>query len=543
MYIPGKIKYAVAFLLAIAISDFSIAQETVFSLFKTNDAKADQYFRDGQYKKAIELYNKHPEKQGDDDICLQLARAYHYVNDPVQADVWFKEVIGREKTLPVADMYLYAETLSALKSYDQAIEWYSLYLKKDPSDPRTIKKIWQLRNRKYLYEDSVHYTVKSLAINSLSGEFGAVPYQDGIIFISNRKRRSFIHSTDANGESFYKVYYSKRVTDTLQGPVTSRYDEPSLFCRELRAAFHEGPVTLYDYQNRMLYTATSSQKEKNKRVLQLYFAEQKDGKWRIVEPFPFNSTEYSIQDAAISKDEKTLYFSSDMKGGMGKKDLYRSTRVNNQWTKPVNLGEAINTSGDESLPFIDENNTLYFSSNGHAGLGGIDIFKAPVVENGFGEVTNIGYPVNTNFDDFGIYLEDEGTHGFFTSNRQNRNDDIYELDIDLQSYPLVVKGVLKYKEESWKDSTELKIFSHAQLYLIDNFKNASVSTTSTSDMGTFSLTVPYSSQYRIKVVDTRTGDEMFVGLELSKRKVTENIYEIVVVKNAFKGVVNPKTVK
>ena len=113
----------------------------------------------------------------------------------------------------------------------------------------------------------------------------------------------------------------------------------------------------------------------------------------------------------------------------------------------------------------------------------------------------------------------------------------------MQTYPLVVKGVLKYKAESWRDSSELRIFPNAQLSLIDNHRNIAVGQATTDADGAFLLTVPYSSQYRIKVVDPRSGDEVSVGLELSKRKAAENIYEIVVVKNAFKSTTQPGLIK
>ncbi|HEY9007119.1 MAG TPA: tetratricopeptide repeat protein [Ohtaekwangia sp.] len=536
MNLYAVIKYTGLIFVAMAATHLSFGQETVFSIFKTSSSQADEYFRQEQYKKAIELYRALP--QHDNEVCLQLARAYYRIHQPEEAGMWYRQALALEQPLPPTDMYQYAEILCTLKQYDQAIGWYQKYLKANPSDPIAIRKIWRLKNRAYLYEDSIHYTVKRMDINSPSGELAAVPYNRGIVFVSNRPQKGMILHARNNADPLYRVYYSKRVTDTLQGQISIRYETPARYCHELHAALQEGPVTFYG-EHRMLYIASGiSARKKGKQTLQLYFAELREGRWTITGSFPYNSTEYSITDAAITPDEKTLYFSSDMRGGAGGKDLYKSTFVNNQWTKPVNLGETINTSGDECFPFTDAGNTLYFASNGHPGLGGLDVFKAAVIPSGFGEVTNIGYPVNTNADDFGIYLDESGTHGFLTSNRLNNNDDVYELAIDLQNYPLVIAGILKYKEESWKDSTELKLFPHAQLLLIDNLRNISVGTASTDETGAFTLTIPYSSQYRIKVIDRQSGEEVFVGLELSKRKTTENRYEMVVVKNSFKRITN-----
>ena len=544
MDIPVKSKYGILLFLTIMLSHISLAQETVFSIFKTNVDKADEYYREKNYKKAMDLYKASLKKGSDDEISLQIARSYFYMNQPAEAVQWFRLVTEKEQALQVADMYIYAEALCAAKQYDQAIEWYTRYQKKNPSDPIAIKKIWQLRNREFLYEDSIHYTVRPLDINTLSGEFGAVPYEDGLLFISNRNRKGFINNASSDREPFYRVYFSKSISDTTHLGSSVYYSKPVLFCRELNARFHEGAAAIYG-PDKMLYTSTGtpSSKDKAKRTLQLNFAEQKNGLWSITQSFPFNSNEYSITDPVMSKDQKSLYFSSDMKGGMGGKDIYRSDFVNGRWSKPVNLGEIVNTAGDESSPFTDASGILYFASNGHAGLGGLDIFKIPVSDTNTGEVTNLGYPVNTHADDFGIYLDDDGTHGFFTSNRANGNDDIYELDMDMQTYPLVIKGVLKYKAESWKDSSEIKIFPNAQLSLLDNHRNIVVGQTVSDGTGAFLLTIPYSSQYRIKVTDPRSGDEVLVGLELSKRKIAENIYEIVVVKNAFKSTIQSGLIK
>lgn len=543
MDIPVKSKYGVLLFLTIMLSHLSLAQETVFSIFKTSADKADEYFREKNYRKAIDLYKTTLKKRSDDEIYLQIARCYFYLNRPAEAVQWYGQLTEKEQALSVADMYIYAESLSATKQYDRAVEWYTRYQKKNPSDPLIMRKIWQLRNREFLYEDSIHYTVRLLNINTPSGEFGAVPYEDGLIFISNRQRKGFIKSAGANDQSFYRVYFSESISDTTHHQRVYN-GNPALFCRELNARFHEGSIAIYD-RDKMLYTSTgtSSIKDKTKRTLQLQFCERKNGLWSITQSFPYNSNEYSITDPVMSKDQKTLYFSSDMKGGAGGKDIYRSDFVNGRWSKPVNLGESINTAGDELSPFIDFNNILYFASNGHAGLGGLDIFKAAITDINTPEVTNLGYPINTHADDFGIYLDDDGTQGYFTSNRANGNDDIYELKIDMQTYPLVVKGVLKYKAESWRDSSELRIFPNAQLSLIDNHRNIAVGQTTTDADGAFLLTVPYSSQYRIKVVDPRSGDEVSVGLELSKRKAAENIYEIVVVKNAFRSTTQPGLIK
>jgi hypothetical protein len=224
-----------------------------------------------------------------------------------------------------------------------------------------------------------------------------------------------------------------------------------------------------------------------------------------------------------------------MKGGFGGKDIYRSELVNNHWTKPVNLGDVINTPHDELYPYLNAN-ALYFSSNGHPGLGGLDIFKADGGRDGFMEPQNLGYPLNTNFDDFGIVIEGSTNHGYFSSNRKNGgyNDDVYEFEMDLQTYPLEITGVMKFKEENWSDSVELKIMPHAKVFLIDNERNLTVYENTCDVDGNFSIVIPYYSKYKLRVVG-QDNDENIVSLEIPKYKKEHGNHEIVVVKDLFKS--------
>ena len=133
--------------------------------------------------------------------------------------------------------------------------------------------------------------------------------------------------------------------------------------------------------------------------------------------FRYNSQEYSLSHPSISTDGQTLYFVSDMPGGFGGQDLYKCLWSKTGWSRPQNLGDKINTTGNETAPFIHNNQALYFASDGHAGFGGLDVFKILMVNKKVVEIQNIGYPVNTPFDDFGLILNQEGTHGYFASNR------------------------------------------------------------------------------------------------------------------------------
>ena len=152
------------------------------------------------------------------------------------------------------------------------------------------------------------------------------------------------------------------------------------------------------------------------------------------------------------------------------------------------------------------------------------------------EPHNLGYPLNTNFDDFGIVIEGSGNHGYFSSNRKKGgyNDDVYEFEMDLQTYPLQINGVMKFKEENWSDSVELKIMPHAKVFLIDNERNLTVYENTCDIEGNFSIVIPYYSKYKLRVVG-QDNDENIVSLEIPKYKKEHGKHEIVVVKDIFKA--------
>ena len=509
------------------------AQETVFSLFKNNLTRADQYAAEKKYMQAITLYKTLVDNSSEGEIELKIARSYYYTNKPEEVCDWYARSLSKNSTLADPDIYLFAESLSATGQYEKAMDWYNQYEKnRKTKDPLVVKKIWRLQNREYLYEDSVHYTITPLSINSNANELSALSTSDGIIFLSNRNGNGISNGGDAT--SFYKLYSSKIIVDTLNGVPHNNLDKPKRFSKTLEGSYHEGPISLYADSKRLVYTATGEPSEKNKNIqtLQLFFAEFQKGSWKTIGAFPFNSTEYSITDPALSEDELSLYFSSDMPGGHGGKDLYKSVFKNKAWTKPYNLGETVNTPGNETFPFISEG-TLYFTSTGHPGLGGMDIFKTSFQQDGFGDVVNMGYPINTNFDDFALTLNKRGVEGYISSNRNKDNDDMFALTIDMQTFPLTIECTVKYKEDNWNDSTDLKILPEAQLFLIDNRNYKVIQSTVADANGKFILTIPYFSQYKIKVLNSIAGDEVLVSLDISKSRNAGSQFEIVVVKNKY----------
>lgn len=512
-----------------------ICQETVFSLFKNDLKLADEYVADKRYENALALYLKVAKKDKQPQgTQLKIARCYYGLKQYHQAIFAYEQYAEKYSPLPLSDVYSLAEACASTKNYEKAIAWYRNYLAERPGAPDVLKKLWQLQNIHYLYEDSLHLTIRPVALNTDYGELCATFYNGGIVFMSNRKVVQVIDNIDASSNAaFYKLYHSTILQDTATDSGL-QYGAPSLF-KTPTPKLHEGPAIFYNHEKHMVYVSSSEEAGSGGRTLQLFFAAQEDGKWKSTGAFPYNSTHYSITDPTISEDGKVLYFSADMEGGQGGKDLYRSEYINNKWTQPTNLGEQINTPHDDVFPYLHQNKVLYFSSNGHPGLGGLDLFKASITAEGFGEITNLGYPLNTHHDEFGIVLDSTNVQGYLTSNRKQGglNDDLYAFEMDVQAYPLIVSGVVRYKEFNWSDSSQLKPLAHARLNLVDNMLNTSIYETHTDSLGHFVLHIPYFSQYKIHIIG-EDHEENIVSFEIPKHRKADNEHEIVVVKDPLK---------
>lgn len=522
-----KLSY-IALIFVLMSSSPAFSQETVFALLKSDKKRADQYFREKNYESALLYYSSASRRRFNSTLALQIAESSFHLKKYKQAVQAYEEYLKSNSTPPQSSLFQLAESYASLGDYTNAVRYYREYLAKHGDDPIVLKKIWRINNLKFLYEDSAHFAVRSVSLNSSEGDINIQPYQNGFLFLSNRKELRVVEKLDAStSKPFFKMYYSRTVADsTVSG---MRFGKAARFTKTAGFKFHVGPFAFYLHQTRMVVTKLGKQSG-------LVFAERKGNDWVVRSEFPFNSNKYSITDPSMNEAGTVLYFSSDMPGGFGGKDIYRSTLINGQWSKPVNLGDLINTPYNEVSPHLHRNNTLYFSSDGQPGIGGLDIFKADILVDGFEEPKNIGYPLNSKLDDFGVTLDSTGRKGFFASNRNGGgfNDDLYEFEMDLQPYPLVIKGTLRYKEHSWNDSSALTNFGRAKLYVIDAIKNVVVFEQTTDEHGKFAINIPHFSMYKIRVIG-EDQHENIVSLALPKYLEEQSDHDIVVVKDAFRN--------
>ncbi|MCU0440204.1 MAG: OmpA family protein [Raineya sp.] len=390
---------------------------------------ADKGFSSFHYAEAIKHYEsilaKNPE---DADSEEKLAESYRQINDTKNAEKWYAKVAQRAGSKPIAKLY-YAEALANEKRYEEAKTWYSKYAQEMASDSRGNNFVnFYTQEMGNLEKSAGDYTIDKAPFNSSTGsDFSPAFMGDKIVFCSNR------HSA-SNGLRKDEFKWTK--TSFLDLYVVDKNGNVEVFNKKLNSRYHEGPVAFFKDYNKVVFTRNNyfegKYKESSEGVnkLKMFFAEKtEDGSWGNVTSFPYNSDEYSVGHPTLSPDGQILYFASDMPGGLGETDIYMCKLENGVWGKPVNMGKGINTEGKEEFPFMDSKGHLFFSSTGHGGFGGLDIFFAENVNGQFEKPTNVGVPLNSSQDDFGIIVDETGMAGYLSSDRASAaaQDDIYKF--------------------------------------------------------------------------------------------------------------------
>lgn len=390
-----------------------------------NTRKADQHFDRLEYVKAAEEYEKLVERnRADEYVYQQLATSYYLINNTEKAEPYFREIANDTQDPEV--LYNYAQTLKSNGKAEDSNRWMKRFAEMAPSDSRAIE---FKNNPNYipkLLEKGERY--KADLIGELASDytdFGGTILNDEFYFTSSRNTSRRKHGmTDEAFLDIYKATYTDGIiTDVtvLKGDVNTKYHEAIV-------SFSPDGTRMY-FDRNAFYRGKFQKDDDGVNQLNIYYASLVDGTWKDVQPVPFNNTEYSVGHPSVSPDGKTLYFVSDMPGGFGDSDIYRvSINDDGSFGEPENLGRGINTEGKEVFPSVDSNGVLYFSSNGHLGLGGLDVFSAEAQGNGFGKPTNLGSPVNSLKDDFAFKYYPDSEIGFVSSNRTGNIDNIYRVE-------------------------------------------------------------------------------------------------------------------
>lgn len=409
----------------------------VFAWSQSRLTRANNALRELDYMTAIVLYQQILEKEDSPEAMVNLAECYRKINDPENAERWYAQVVQLPQAKAIHRLY-YGMMLQTNGKCDQAKTWFAMYLQENPDDARAqfLAKSCD-RQSELLLKGKDIYTVQNLPFNSNLDDFSPAVVGNTMIFASDRDMGTVIKRTSLwTGNPFselYRVHFSQNGSQ----PGDFQYVRPEKYSNTLSTRFHEAAVAVSADEKTIYFTRNSFADGKTSRSedglvkLKIFSGSwnEASGDWKDVQSLPFNSDEYHVAHPSLSADGQQLYFSSNMQGGYGGMDLYVSQLNNGQWTAPVNLGPVVNTEGNEIFPFMTTNNRLYFASNGHLGLGGLDIFYAtPQQDMGVWNLpVNLGAPVNSTHDDFAITFGKDLSWGFFTSDRSGGvgRDDIY----------------------------------------------------------------------------------------------------------------------
>ena len=443
------------------------------------------------YRNALELYLAVVEKDPSHYEARQrIADCYFRLGDIDAAEREYA-TLAATPSIPPKYKYQYAQVLSIQGKYAEAQKWFSEY-QHVTTDSRAKSKFDFIYYLSYYFRDSVLYDIKNEPFNSDQSDFAPQYHQDGIVFVSARDRDLFIKRQSSSAlndkEAMLNIFYAPN-------QATSEQDAALFYHDDLNSAYHDGPIAFYNNGKSVVFSRNNLSNGKpmhhaGRVNLKLYFAElDANNKMKNIESFPYNDDSHSIGHPWMSEDGTLLYFSSDRPGGEGGVDIYRSKNENGKWATPQNLGPLVNTMGDEFYPFMATDTTLYFSSNGHGGLGSLDIYVSHQQKESFSLPENLGFPLNTSSDDFALVMDRSGRKGLFSSNRAGGvgYDDIYSFNV--KSFFVVGKAIER------NDST--KEIPNAKIAVMDETFHVIDSTTS-DEKGIFFFDLPFDKEYHFE---------------------------------------------
>jgi len=357
----------------------------------------------------------------------KLAESYKNVGRYKKSEETYSQICS-EREATAEDFYNYSFILRINGNYAESETWMKKFSKLNPKDLRAKDYMAGKSGFGELLSDDGQFNIKNLDINTKEQDFGAVFYNEKIVYASSKEAvKPVKRSYNWNGKPFLDLYSAEIGGD----------DQfvNSLNFQNFNKNMHEGPAAFAKQGTLMAFTRNNYDGKSQDGVvkLQIFFSEFKDGIWQKEQAFKLNSSEYSVGHPCLSADGNTMYFASDMSGGYGAADIYKISRTEGgEWGEAVNLGDRINTEGDEMFPFVEEKtNYLYFASSGHLGLGGLDLFLAVLKPDKIGKIINMGFPLNGQYDDFALIIDTDAKKGYFSSNRTEGkgDDDIYAFEL------------------------------------------------------------------------------------------------------------------
>lgn len=495
--------------------------------------KAKKKFEQQSYISAIKIYQDVAESGfGSEQIFEKLGDANYYNANYLQAEKWYTKRYQMNGAFPSDFLYRYGQSLKSAGKEQFAQEVLTQYAKENPSQLRSINQIkgnnaQQLTIRK----GSDSFTIANLNTNTPFSDYSSAMKGDTLVFASARPRAASSLIYERTGQPYTNLYYA------VKSKKDKNYSTPVLYSKNVFSVFHESSPSFSPNGNEMYYTQNEV-KEKNKDIAvnglyKIYKSIIQDGKWKNLGVQNIFANENArVAHPAISPDDKTLYFASDAKGTYGQADIFKvEVHEDGTYGTPENLGNLINTEGRESYPFVTKDNILLFASDGQKGLGGFDIFALDLNQPKSSPV-HLNAPLNSRFDDFGVYWNRDTNSGVFTSNRPGGkgDDDLYSFVNDSKNpfafdYDAQITGTVL-------DSTSGLFIPQATVILFNGTKE--VARTMADDKGNFVFDkVPSNVSYRVQASkdsyannDTVANIPMYESAVKSEVKLVKDIYKL-----------------
>lgn len=423
--------------------------------------EADRRFAKGEYYEAADIYRKvyrktSPKKRDlRGEIAFKMGESYRLINMPIQANSAYANAVRYNNSESSLSLQ-YARSLHKAGNYKKAAEQYNLFLEKYPDNQFAINALKGLNLSEEWKRNPTKYKIKKmdLFLSSKGGEFAPMllpPEYNQVYFTSSRKESKGEKNSAITGVKNNDIYFSRKdeqgnwmKPDSLQSAINTNYDE--------------GVVSFEANGNRMYYTF-SPQDSTSNSYTSIYTSSRVGGSWSEGSILPLDKDTMAVYaHPAITPSGEYLYFVSDLPKGYGGKDIWRARMMDGVVSYIENLGPEINTAGDEMFPYMREDNTLYFSSDGHPGMGGLDIFKADYdSKSEKWTVRNMQSPINSNADDFGITFEGEKEQGFFSSNRNEGRgyDRIYWFEAP--TYKLAAEGYIVDPDDEFIENATIRM--------------------------------------------------------------------------------------
>lgn len=481
--------------------------------FGQKKSKAERYFEKGDFLNAAKCYEKDLEIENNRKQIENIAICYYNTFQYKSAEMYLKKIVNGsfkepDKSYDNKFNFMYYHVLSALDKYESAIDYLKLY--NDNQEKEFNKKAAIETVEEFKLKNS-DFKIKLAAINSEAADFGATQFKDTLYFTSDRSALNSSKKYKWTHRSFLDIYTAtKNEKDTVY--------QIQNFSKTINTKLHEGNFcfsadakTLYFSRSNITKGKTQFDKKKSNNV-HIYKSTKVKNKWSEPVKMAFNKIGYSYQHPAISPDGKKLYFSSNQEGGKGSFDLYFVDLEDGLADTPVNLGDKINTENREHFPFIDAQGNLFFSSDGHLGLGMLDVFACENKNNQFDTPINLGVPINSAYDDFSLNYHDK-TNGYFSSNRKNTNDNVYQFN---QTGEIFVREYIASFEIRDKQTNAYIANTKA---VLTSKKGAEVYANTLDSLSVFNLTL-HAGRYHLKAshVNYQSNEITVNVLEVNNQK-------------------------